>query len=133
MENIVEVKGFRIDRVKWQAAVDALLNSRNIERAKTEKKYWPTIDYHYDGLLTKLYSIRAHSRGRIHRKYIRCNYSDWRKLPSSQINLPKYDEFINANGEIKFELTLADQAVYIGGNWKQYELLVIDIDSSPLL
>jgi hypothetical protein len=121
--NITETKDytFKIDRVKWKAAVDAVLARREADRAKTEKKNWASLDYYYDAELTKLYSIRAHARGRMHRLHAIYNYSDWRKMPSAKSNMPKYDEFTQADGAIKFKLTMADQAAYIGDSWKEYE------------
>ena len=121
-EKTMEKKyGFKIDLPKWKAAEKALLDKREEERAKTEKKYWASLDYFYDEQLTKLYSIRAHSRGRIHRKYAYLNWSDWKKLPISANKL-SYDDFNNSNGQIKFELSLEDQAAYIGDSWKQYAI-----------
>lgn len=119
--NIVEEKknyGFKIDWKKWKAALDALLTERVNERSDTEKKYWASLDYRYDEKLTKLYSIRAHARGRIHRKYAILNEYDWRKLGHKAHG---WQEFVDSDGSIKFELTIDDQVVYIGDSWKEFE------------
>ena len=128
MENTIEIKteikteekkyGFKIDWPKWKAAVDAVLTEREEKRAKTEKKYWKALDYLFDERLTKLYSIRAHARGRIHRKYAILNEYEWRKLGHKT---PDWKEFSLHDGMIKFPLTIEDQAVYIGDSWKEYE------------
>lgn len=120
METIIEEKNyrFRIDYAKWKAALDATLAVREEERAKTEKKFWSALDYHYDQKLTKLYSIRAHARGRIHRAFALLNEYEWRKLGHKT---PDWKAFADNNGAIKFPLTLEDQAAYIGDSWKEYE------------
>jgi hypothetical protein len=115
------VFGFKIDRVKWKNDVDAILLEREEKRANTEKKNWAALDYHFDDRLTKLYSIRAHARGRVHRKFAILNEYDWRKLGHKE---PNWKEFIANNGMIKFPLTIVDQAVYIGDGWKEYEKII---------
>lgn len=122
-EIIIEEKNYRfkIDYKKWKTALDELLAKREEARSKTEKKYWASLDYYYDERLTKLYSIRAQARGRLHRAFARLNWSEWRKLPSSKIKEIGYDLFTNNDGAIKFPLTLEDQAAYIGDSWKEYE------------
>lgn len=124
METIAEEKNnyrFRIDYGKWSAAVDALLAERASARARTEKKNWSAMDAYYDPKLTKLYSIRAQSRGRIHMRYTKLDWGQWSKLPSSKINKVGYDEFTKRDGAIGWYLTLDDQAAYIGDSWKEYE------------
>jgi len=121
--NIAEKKDytFKIDRMKWKAAVDAVLSRREAARAKTEKKDWAALDYYYDAELTRLYSVRAHARGHMHRTYAIYNHYDWGKMPSGKVNMPNYGEFIKNDGAIRFKLTMADQAAYIGDSWKEYE------------
>ncbi len=110
--------GFKIDYDKWKADLDSILAEREKERASTEKKYWAAVDYRYDEQLTKLYSIRAHARGRIHRKYAKLNEYEYRKLGHKT---PGWQEFMANNGVIKFTLTLDDQTAYIGDSWMDYE------------
>jgi len=124
METITEAKKdfrFKIDYAKWKAALDALLADRADARARTEKKNWSALDSYYDPRLTKLYSIRAQARGRIHMRFTRLDWSQWSKLPSSKQNKVGYDEFTKRNGMIGWYLTLEDQAVYIGDEWNEYE------------
>jgi hypothetical protein len=123
METITEEKKnyrFKIDWKKWKAALDAVHTAREEDRAKTEKKFWSSLDYYYDEKLTKLYSIRAQARGRRHRQFALLNYTDWKKLPCSKTALINYDVFSQNNGAIKIPLTLEDQAAYIGDSWKEY-------------
>lgn len=109
---------FRIDWPKWKTAVDKLLADREDARTRTEKKRWHEVDYYYSDRLTKLYSIRAQARGRIHRKRAELNQTDWNKLGHKE---PGYKDFLEASGSIKFDLTIEDQAKYIGDTWKEYE------------
>lgn len=113
-----KVYGFKIDREKWMKAVTTLLTEREEKRKNTEKRFWSSLDYSYDEMLTKLYSIRAHARGRIHRKYAVLNEYDWRRLGHKT---PGWSEFAANNGVFKFNLTLDDQAVYISDAWKEFE------------
>lgn len=123
METIIEEKKnyrFKIDYAKWKNDLDDLLAQRENDRKCTPKKEWACLDTYYDPKLTKLYSILAQSRGRIHRAFARLNYDEWRKLPSSKINPVKYDLFVQNDGAVKLPLTLDDQATYIDNDWKQY-------------
>ncbi len=127
MEIIVETNKnyrFKIDWKKWKTALDETHAVREADRAKTEKKFWASLDYCYDEKLTRLYSIRAQARGRLHRRFALLNWPEWRKMPSSKANKVKYDAFTNNDGAIKFPLTLEDQATYIGDSWKEYEAKV---------
>jgi len=90
-------------------------------------------DIYFAEELTKLYSIRAHARGRIHRTSAKLTWSEWNKLGHQNYidstgkvtNVTDYlaglKTFTDTNGKIKFNLTLADQATYLGDSWKQYE------------
>jgi hypothetical protein len=111
---------FRIDCKKWkQAVIEVELareNRRDIFKqqtddycSKTEGKngvgilyrqgFNDDMDLDYAKKLTLLYSIRAHARGRIHRKRARVNTD---------------------KGQIKYNLTIEDQVAYIGDAWKKY-------------
>lgn len=120
---------FKIDWNKWKAALDAIHAEREADRAKTEKKFWASLDYYYDEKLTMLYSIRAQARGRLHRQFARLNQAEWKKLPSSKVKEIGYDLFTQSDGAIKFPLTLEDQAAYIGSSWKEYEKEANDISN----
>ena len=140
---IIEEKrefGFKIDRKKWKAAVEAVEAARENRKeifkksiddycSKMEEKnitlgcsrggFNDYVDLGYAEQLTKLYSIRAHARGRMHRRVVRMNATDWcYKLGNKT---PSYRAFDEAGGMLKFTLTLADQALYIGDSWKEYE------------
>ncbi len=139
--------GFKIDIMKWKKAIEAVNKARegrNEEFMKgidnhcekwSGKNGMPTLyrqgfsdymDFRYAEELTKLYSIRAHSRGRIHRKHVSLNYYEWRVLNGENWNADKYNEFLTANDCIKFNLTIEDQANYIGDSWQEYVKVVVE-------
>ena len=121
---------FRIDWKKWKNDVDVLLARREewpklVQEVKEGKKTQKEIGYYepnWAAELTWLYSIRAHARGRLHRKYAKLTQYEWGKLGHKK---PEWQEFVAANGKIKFELTMEDQAKYLdnGCGWKKYEKL----------
>lgn len=132
---------YKIDLKKWKNTVSALLNDR-ADRLTFSKdvvagtKTWN--EYHakfkgypqYEEELTMLYSIRAHIRGKIHRKVAKLTDYEWHKLRGKKTDKPSTEDsvermrmiklFVENNGKIKFDLTLEDQAVYIGDKWKKY-------------
>lgn len=122
-----EIKNYRfkIDRVKWKQAIDELLTKRAewpnlMQELKEGKKTFKEVGWEPDwkAQLTKLYSIRAQARGRLHRQAAKLTQYEWSKLGHKT---PYWQEFVNSNGVIKFTLTLDDQAAYIGDSWKEYE------------
>jgi hypothetical protein len=124
--------GFRIDIVKWREALRALEERRKnwpVEYATKQKaaldagqKYFYEYEPHWEEQLTRLYSIRAHSRGRIHRTAAKLTQYEWNKLGH---NTPGQQKFTEANGSIKFDLTIIDQAKYLGDSWKEYEKVIV--------
>lgn len=133
---------FRLDWKKWKAAVDEVEARRiQLREMRASSASWEAYKKvgllgAYDELfvekLTKLYSIRAHARGRVHRG--RAYLSMDRIIP---LRLPKIDKYTYGtleervalkrsfghpeSGHAKVNLTMADQAAYIGDEWKQFE------------
>lgn len=84
---------FKIDRQKWLAAVAAAEGNPEA--------------------LTRLYSIRAHARGRIHRRKARITW----------IHLPEVmrAQALAGCGSLVVELGMEDQVKLIGDAWKAFE------------
>lgn len=104
---------FKIDRQKWLAAVAA---------AKDNTKE-----------LTKLYSIRAMARDRLHRKRAALTGYDTTILLGKERYeaLGGWGAFVDANGTISTDLTLADQEKFIGLAWKDYEAVEKVMETRP--
>lgn len=128
------MKNFRIDLKKWKAAVEVVLESRQnyperYQEFNAGKITWRDVGYaNWAEQLTKLYSIRAHARGKLHRKIAKITYYEYMKLNGNKIedgftNTEKYKEFVNAGGKIKMSLTIEDQQTYIGEAWKKFEFI----------
>lgn len=84
---------YKINWDKWKAAVDEVLAHRETKQqlnadlaaAKISFKEWIAGGglRNHEEELTRLYSIRAHGRGRIHRKRAALTWDQWRKLPAN--------------------------------------------------
>jgi hypothetical protein len=93
---------FKINWKKWKADVDA--SAGDAER------------------LTMLYSIRAHARGRTHRKRARITYAEARRiLPGGSTLDMAGQTFVDHGGTMVLTLDLDAQTKYIGERWKDYE------------
>lgn len=101
---------YRIDWQKWWTAVQAaeaakVAATQDWIRQKSERE------------LTVLYSIRAHGRGRIHRRRAGLTHEEARQL----LNTGRpYEAFTAAGGRLTLELDLDDQAALIGDRWKEF-------------
>lgn len=96
---------YKIDWKKWHTAVQAAKGNASE--------------------LTMLYSIRAHGRGRIHRRNAGLTWHEWSKLPANvgKDLLSLYQQqrgFTDAGGKLTLILTLEDQAAFIGERYKEF-------------
>lgn len=86
----------------------------------------------HDRDMTLLYSIRAQARGRLHRHRAALAYHEFIKLPVKTRLVWTVESFQQHGGRIKFDLSLEDQAAYVGHAgeefWREVEAVVT---SSP--
>jgi hypothetical protein len=119
---------FKIDWKKWNEAVkeaeakrDSVIVRRTAGLSPWSSKFIEVANQahaEYQGIFTKLYSIRAMAHDRVHRKSARLTSYEYRKLGHAVS-----DEllFIDNGGTLVLPLTAEDQAKYVGDDWKQYE------------
>lgn len=104
---------YQIDWKKWWTAVQAA------EAAKqAEPEGW--IRQKHERELTVLYSIRAHGRGRVHRRVAGLTHYEAMKLLGDKKLAYSCEEFTEADGRLTLELDLEDQAKFIGDRWKEF-------------
>lgn len=79
-------------------------------------------DEEFQAKLTKLYAIRAHARGRVHRCRARLTANQLCKLGRAGNRWDAIKMMGDPmDGHAKFDLTIEDQARFIGDEWKKYE------------
>jgi hypothetical protein len=122
---------FRINWLKWDAAVKAVEARRALQPKlnadlKADVINWQqyraaggaSCDEALADELTKLYSIRAMGRGRVHRSGARLTRSQACGVGLKELNNGQYVVF---GGTIIHDMTAEHQEKYVGDAWKEYE------------
>ncbi len=126
---------YKINWKNWKAAVDEALAHRETKKQLNADLAAAKITFKefiaggglrdHDHELTLLYSIRAHGRGRIHRRKAALTWEQWRKLPANvdkdvKSLFAQQPGFTNNGGTLTLMLELEDQAAFIADAWKGY-------------
>jgi hypothetical protein len=133
---------FKIDRQKWLAAVAEVVADRDVHfpirfeaarsGAMTYNEYRGAGGYrNHAEELTLLHSIKAMSRGKVHRKRARLTASQWIAM-GHRSGLPRYEDFTKEGGTRVLDLGPEEQETYIGLAWMQYEAPIVVEGGSAL-